>query len=209
MLLLALHLAGAGAWAGVLQVDTAVPAEIRMEGATVLRTFGPRVAELDLAAGPATVEIVRDGVHKSVDLTLPVQGTVHLAVKAKGESVDASPVAPANAGVLELHAAAGKTFTLLIDGDRVVVFGAAFPVTLPAVAPGNHLLELRSADQTIVWSSASVTVRAGDHVYVNAAEGRMLEVSGGGSAGAPSTAPLMDGDDSSFPTVNSPDILGK
>lgn len=200
--------------AGVLALDIAVPVELRLEGTSVLRTFGALTAEVDLAAGPASLEIVRDGKSQVVDVNLPVQGRVQLTVKADSVKAAAGPPQSDGTGALELHAEAGKTFSLVMDGAREIVFGARFPVTLPALPPGPHSLELRSADLTLVWCRGTLVVAAGDALVLDASEGHLARVTGREGAWRPDHAdtPAPDApprDDQTVPDVNSSDPLGR
>lgn len=214
-----LSLLGSVAWAGVLVVNTTVPVDVRLEGASVVRSFGPLVAEIDLAAGPVSLELRRGESSQKVDLEMPVMGRTQLAVSAKAITPGPAPAPVGDPSTLELHAAPGKAFSLVMDGNRLVAFASAIPVTLVGVAPGAHSLELRSADFTLVWGRGTLTVQAGDHLQLNASEGQMLELGGHTGAWAPeqgkdspppapSRTPSPPAEDTRLPEVNDPDLLG-
>ena len=86
---------------------------------------------------------------------------------------------------VELRAAEGEQFSLIVDGERVAVFSSAQPLVLETLAPGDHAIEIRSADQTVVWLRGTLELRPADALVISVTEGRMAEVFGRAGAFRP------------------------
>lgn len=174
-------LLAAPAWAGTLLIETQVAAEVQTGGLTLAHTYGPgRVSVPDIAAGTKVFDVYRSGNHQAIEIEVPETGRVRLLVGTETLLTDTPPESPADAAppVLELRAVQGEKFSLILNGERKGVFSSHEPIRVADLGPGEHTLELRTTDNLTVWVRGSLSLRPGDEVVVQAAEGRMVEVYG-------------------------------
>ncbi|MCK6504558.1 hypothetical protein L6R53_14330 [Myxococcota bacterium] len=179
--------------AGDLLLRTEVPVELSIGTTALTSTWGPatlRVTGLD--PGVAGLRITRGDRTDVLDVRVPDQGAAGLTVRADGVSAEAvdQPEAPP---MVELRAAQGQRFAVVLDGQRVATLGSTYPLRLEGLAAGSHRLELRTPDLTVVWARADLELQADDVLVVTGQEGYAPLVSGrpgaftlvGSSAAAP------------------------
>lgn len=166
-----LLLCAAPAQAGDLLIETDTAAEVQLGTTTLLRTWGParlRVVEVD--PGLASVRVIRGERTDLLDVLVPDTGAARVRIGPDGLSTE--PIADEAAWpVLELRAAAGQRFGVVLDGDRLAVIGHQHPVRVEGITAGEHALELRTADLTVVWSRATLDLAEDDMVVVTGQEG--------------------------------------
>lgn len=194
---LALLAAPSPALAGDLLVRTDVPVELSIGTTALTSTWGPATLRIrGLDPGVAGLRITRGDRTDVLDVLVPDQGAAGLAVRKDGVSVQ--PVEQAEAPpVLELRAAVGQRFAVVLDGERIATVGSAYPVRLEGLVPGSHRLELRTTDLTVVWARADLDLTAEDVLIVTGQEGYAPLVSGragaftlvGSSPAAPGSTP--------------------
>ncbi|NOY24839.1 MAG: hypothetical protein GXP62_03110 [Oligoflexia bacterium] len=163
------------AWAGDLIVQADVPAKLSLGTTPLLSTWGTsalRVTGVD--PGVASLRVVRGQRTDLIDVVVPESGAVLLHI-TDGE-LSTQPQAnldsqPQPAPVVELRAATGQRFGIVLDGARLGVVGAHYPLRLQGVAPGPHALELRSADLTVIWTRADLDLQPNDVVIITGQEG--------------------------------------
>lgn len=181
-------LLGALALAGSLVIQTSVPSEVHLDGKPVLKSFSATSTTIpDVPEGPHQVTVYRDGIGRKLEVAIPAQGAVRLLVGSEALDTDTPPVQPTDAAppLVELRAAPGQSFSLLIDGERSGTLSSRASVVIDDLAVGEHSFELRSSDMLTVWVRGTLILRAGDNLIVRAAEGRMIEVFGREAAWVP------------------------
>lgn len=185
-----LSLLGALTLAGSLLIQTSVPAEVHLDGAKVFESFEATHASLpDVPAGPHQIVVYRDGVGRKLDVEVPREGVLRVLVGAESLDTDQAAARPASATPrVELRAAAGQSFALILDGARTTNLSSKAPLTLDQLTPGEHTFELRSANMQTIWVRGTLLLKAGDDLIIRAAEGRMIEVFGRDSAWVPEGA---------------------
>jgi hypothetical protein len=179
--LLALALAApASAGAGILRIQASVPCEVGLQGVTLAKTYtAGEVIIAEVPPGEHELEVWREGRAQAVRVELPEQGEVRLLVGADAISVTGAAGEPSGpAAQVRIEGPADQRFSIVLDGRPVGVVGPGAPLQLPALAAGAHLLQIRSADQLIVWAQGTLTVQPGDALVVKVQEGRMPEVFG-------------------------------
>ncbi len=176
-LLSALLLTAPG-WAGDLLVRSQVPIEVSVGTAPLLSTWGAVAMRVPgLSPGSVDLRVQRGERVDLVKVQIPADGTVALDVGAT--SLSTQPVAELEtAPVLELRAARGQRFALVLDGARVAVLSSHHPVRVEGVGAGPHKVELRSPDLTVVWARADLDLQADDVVVLTAQEGYAPLVTG-------------------------------
>lgn len=182
--------------AGSVIVHTGEPAELRRDGLFAVQTFGPTELVLPgLTEGQHAFSATVGGRNLTLSVNVPKDGEVGLKL-AGGKLVSEPAGAPAqDTGMLELRAAAGQRFLVMIDGARWAVVGADQAVRAEDLSPGEHKLELRTTDALVVWNRGSLRIGPGERLIITATEGRMLQVFGrdgswipDGGGGMPSDA---------------------
>lgn len=176
--LLAGLLLAAPARAGDLLVRAEVPVEVTLATAPLLTTWGPTTVRVPgLTAGTVELQVQRGKKVDYVKVEMPTDGTVALDIGATALSTQ--PVETAEAPpVLELRAARGQRFALVLNGNRVAVLSSFHPVRVEGIAAGPHKIELRSPDLTVVWARADLDLKADDVIVLTAQEGFAPLVSG-------------------------------
>lgn len=174
------------ALAGDLQVDAAGPVELREGGKLLVQSWGPEKLVLSgLRVGPHLVEVVAGGKARTQTIEVPASGAARLNVSGATVSVDTLPPGPPLRPVLELRSASDDSFALILDGQRRLLFSREAQVQLYGLAPGEHALEIRSADLTTIWSRGTLALDNDGRVTATAARGQALDVFGPDGAWAP------------------------
>ena len=164
--------------AGDLVLESRVAMELYAGTALLARTWGPaRLQIQELEPGLKTLKVVRGERSDLVDVQVPDGGAISLAVD--DAQISSAPAAPAAVGpTLELRAALGQRFGVILDGKRVAVIGHTAPVRVLDVEAGTHHLELRTADLTVVWARGDLDLVPDDLLVVTGQEGYAPLVSG-------------------------------
>lgn len=175
----------APATAGTVEVQATVPVEVFLNGTSALRTSGPTSAQLlQIPAGEHRLVIYRGGTPHTLDITLESEGRV--CVRVGSDLIESDAPAPATAPPLVLlRATTGERFRIVLDGRSLGILDADHPLSLSALAIGEHTLEIRSPDGLVVWVRGSLRLQAGDDLQIHIREGRMFEVFGRGDAWKP------------------------
>jgi hypothetical protein len=87
---------------------------------------------------------------------------------------------------VELRPEPGQRFTVILDGVRLAVLGPSSPLRLEDLGPGEHRLELRTADNTTIWARGTLVLQPGDDLALGIAEGKPVQVFGRAEAWQPS-----------------------
>ena len=176
-----LLLAQPAAFAGTVVFETTVATEVRWEQLRLLQTFGPAtVAVPDLPEGTLNFQVYRDGVPVPIEARIPAEGRVRVLIGAKDVSTDSAPPPPPDGAAprVQLQAAPGDHFAVVMDGKRLGGLDADHPMLLEALSVGAHQLEVRSPDLTLIWSRGTLELQPGDELVIRANEGRTFEVYG-------------------------------
>jgi len=168
----------APAWAGDIVVQATVPADIQIGTVPLAHTWGPvtlRITGVD--AGVAGIRVLRGDKVDTLDVVVPDSGAAVLVVD-KGAPSTHPAEAPVAGPMVELRAAPGQHFAVVLDGVRTTVVGEHYPVQLEGISAGPHQLELRTSDLTVVWARAELDLQADDKLVVTGQEGYAPIVSG-------------------------------
>ncbi len=180
MLPLLLAIVAAPALAGDIVVRTDVAADLYLGTAMITRTWGPAsVRVTGMQPGLAGLKVVRGDKSNLVDVLVPDDGAALVTIAADGiatRPLEADP--DASGPVLELRAAVGQRFAVVLDGTRLATVGDRYPLRVEALQPGPHHLELRTADLTVVWTRADLELIDDDLLIVTGQEGYAPLVSG-------------------------------
>ena len=170
----------APALAGTVVVDATLPVEVRLNGVPVVQTFGASTVTLPgVPAGRQSFTVYRSGSPTAIDIDVPESDPVRLVVTADTLTSDRAPTPdPGVAPRIELTAATGQRFAVVLDGRRFAVLTSQQALRIDDLAPGEHQLELRSADHLIVWVRGTLTIQPGDDLRLSVSEGRMVDVFG-------------------------------
>jgi hypothetical protein len=164
--------------AGDLLLRTDVPVELSIGTTALTSTWGPAALRIrGLDPGIAGLRITRGDRTDVLDVQIPDQGAAGLTVRADGVSAQAVDQAEAPP-VVELRAAQGQRFAVVVDGQRIATVGSAYPLRLEGLSAGDHRLELRTTDLTVVWARADLALQADDVLVVTGQEGYAPLVSG-------------------------------
>ncbi len=175
------------ALAGDLLLDATVPVELRESGEVLVQTWGPGTLRLvDLRAGPHLVELVAGGRARTLTVEVPDSGGVRLRVLGSTVTQERLPPGPPSRPVLELKSGSEDSFALVLDGERRLVFSDAAVVQLEGITPGEHALEIRSADLLTIWSRGALVLDGDARVVATARRGQTLDVFGPEGAWVPS-----------------------
>ena len=175
--------------AGDLVVDASVPMELRDGNRVVARTWTPTQLRLPgLSEGPHLLAITAAGNDRSLTAQIPKSGGLKLTVGASAPTTADLPVVEPPTTALELRAASGQQFALILDGKRTALFTDASPLRLEGLTAGDHRIELRSEDLLTVWARGRLTLPDKGKVVINADRGAPLDVMGPDDAWAPDAA---------------------
>lgn len=166
------------AQAGELLIEAEAAAEVQVGTTLLARTWGParlRVVELD--PGVAQLRVLRGDRTDLLDVEIPNEGAAVLRVAAQGLSTEPTEE-EGSWPVLELRASVGQRFGVVLDGNRLGVIGHAHPVRVEGISPGQHHLELRTDDLTVVWARGDLELKEDDLLVVTGIEGYAPLVSG-------------------------------
>lgn len=178
------------ALAGDLVVDASVPLELRDGNRLVARTWAPTTFRLPrLDAGPHLLSITAGGSDRSLTAQVPDAGGIKVIVGKAAPVTEDLPAVEAPSTTLELRAASGQQFALILDGKRTVVFTDVYPLRLEGLAAGDHHVELRSDDLLTIWAHGTLTLPDKGRVVLNADRGAPLDVLGPDGAWSPEAAP--------------------
>lgn len=176
------------ALAGTVKVETTVPVEVRLNTVPVVQTYGAaEIAIPDVPEGKQAFTVFREGKGQPIELDVPAEGTVRLLIGAdtlqtgEPQKTEADDKAPK----VEIRAAHGQKFAILIDGKRTAVVGHHAGLELETLAVGEHTLEVRTPDNLTVWLRGTLDLQKGDDLILTLQEGKMVEVFGRDKAWIP------------------------
>lgn len=166
------------AHAGDILVQTAVSTEIALGHTPLVSTWGEATLRIrDVDPGLAGLRVVRGDRTDVIDVIVPDDGAAVLVVTAS--AVSTQPATEPEVGpVVEVRAARGQRFAVVVDGTRVGIIGSHHPVRLEGIGAGPHSIELRSADLTVVWTRGDLDLQADDALIITGQEGYAPLVTG-------------------------------
>lgn len=176
------------ALAGAVSVRAAGPCAVALDGVSLVEARGPGWFVVDgVPDGEIVLTVTRGKDTVTVPLTLGAGGVRHLEVPASGPlpPPGAAPPDAADKPSLVLRPTAGQRFGVVLDGQRLAVVGPRYAIAVEGLRPGEHPVELRSADWLTVWARGALVLEAASTVALGAAEGRPLVVEGPPGAFAP------------------------
>lgn len=177
-------------FAAELEVEADVPIELVIDGQVSARIYAPaRVTLRQLNPGEHDLIVFRGGKGTPLKVTLPAEGRARLLVgKEALEVLDDAPAEPsseATTASVEVRLSDGLDAALLTLGDQRIKLRSGAPAVLPALPPGEHRVEVRSADGTAIWARGELELQGGDELVIVISEGRAPEVFGSDRAWRP------------------------
>lgn len=170
-----------GAVASTLHIDSKLAAEVLVDGVKLAQLYGPARLDLTVAPGDHLLRVYTHGQPHDLPLRLPEGEEVTVVVGRSGLSSAAvvGASAPVSGVVpVEFRVVGGAPAMLRFsDARHTIANGDRLTLDLPV---GSHDVSIRSGDGTVIWAVGRLTVGGGEMV-VQLAEGRVPEVSGGGS----------------------------
>jgi hypothetical protein len=176
------------AFAGTVVVSTTVPVEVRLDSVPIVQTFGASDVTLpNIAAGRKVFTVYRDGKPMPIAIEVP-EGDGIVRIRVGAESLDSdkpSIVAKEGEPTLELRAANGQKFGVVLDGKRTAVVSFHQALKIETLGVGEHTIEVRTPDNLTVWIKGTLDLELGDAIVLTLQEGRMAEVFGRAQAWIP------------------------
>jgi hypothetical protein len=179
--------------AAPLEVDTAVPVELRLGETVLLQTWGPaRLVLPSLEPGVRAITVIREGKPVVVEADLKVPSRLKIdRSSARMEAVpllvpaDEEAPAPIPPPALELRPKPGHRFAVLVDGQRLAIVGPMEELRIDWLGNAEHRLELRSPDLTRVYSRGRLQLQDGDVLVLSVEPGLSPQVLGPGGGWHP------------------------
>ncbi len=168
------------ALAGILRVETTLPAEVAVDDVKVATVMVPSSLHFNLADGQHKVSIWVEGTRTNYDLVLSKESAVTIVAGQGGVSVDMTQPAPTNGSgstrQLQVRSTSNIEITVIIDGERM---------TLPPagqreidLAIGLHTIQVRSAEGTVIWAQDTLQIEPGEPAILQVTDGVAPELFG-------------------------------
>ncbi len=173
--------------AGTVSLETDAPVEVQFGETTIGRMTVPGTLELgELAPGPTTLRLVREGhLPMEAKLDVPLSGVTTMKLEGSTLSIEGtiSTMEPLANPLVILKPAENQGFTIVIDRTDRRSFDS--DTVIDDLSPGTHRIEIRSADQLLIWARGTLRLSPGDTVALRIEEGRMVQAEGTADAWQP------------------------
>ena len=168
---------------GELAFDIRLPAEIELDGQTLVKTFGTGRYTTDAVVGAHRLRVYLNGRPHSLDIEVTDVARTTVMIGRNGLSSTNELIdLPDESGLasVEFRVLGREDLTLVLGAERTrLVPGKRHRVELPV---GEHEIAVRNGHGTVVWASGTLSLTQARPVVVQLTEGRMPEVSGSGSS---------------------------
>ncbi|MCB9673591.1 MAG: hypothetical protein H6737_00660 [Alphaproteobacteria bacterium] len=167
---------------GRIVFDSRLPAEIQVDNNTVAQLFAPGRLIINATVGPHELQVLTNGTPRTGRVEVPHTGAATVVIGRTGlttgrtEDEDDAD----GAAKVEFRVAGDQDVLVQLADDRYRIDahgqkGVVVPV-------GSYRMSVRSGNGTVVWASGRLELHQATDVVIQLAEGRMPEVSGGGSS---------------------------
>jgi len=168
------------AFAGPVRLQTDGPLIVEHGGVVIARADGDGELSLgEFPSGPTSLRFTRPD-EPTISATIPVANARPTTIQVSKTAifVDGVPVTESDLAspVVTFRAEKGRVFSVVIDDTTRHALSDT--LRLDSLTVGPHSVEIRSADNLLIWVRGTLNLSAGDTVGLYVEEGRMVVADG-------------------------------